>query len=102
MSSLIGSIFSGGTDNSADQTLAWNVSAGLSSATQGYVAAALASTTPEVRRLFSEYASQTMMAHEALTGLMVKNGWTNPYDAPTSQLQEALQQSQSIVQTNKQ
>ena len=102
MSSIIGSVFAGGTESNADQTLAWNISAGLASATQSYTAAALASTTPEVRRLFSEYASQSLMAHEALMGLMVKNSWTSPYDSPAAQLQEAVQQSQAAVKPNQQ
>ncbi len=100
MSSIIGSILGG--ESNTDQTLAWNISAGLASATQSYTAAALASSTPEVRRLFSEYASQTLMAYEALTGLMVKNGWTNPYDSPAAQLQEAVQQSQAAVKAHHQ
>lgn len=99
MASLIGSIFSDMSELSADQTIAYNSAAGAASAAQAYLTAALAATTPEVRRLFSEYCTQSTMGHEALMGLMVKKGWAKPYDAPNEQLQAAVQQSQPVVKS---
>lgn len=98
MSSLIGSIFSDASDISADQTIAFGATAGAAAAAQAYLSATLIATTPEVRRLFSEYCTQCTMGHEALIGLMVKNGWAKPNDSPDTQLQAALQQSQPVVQ----
>lgn len=98
MSSLIGSIFSGSSDTSADETIAYNSAAGAAAAAQAYLTASLGATTPEVRRLFSEYCTQSAMGHEALMGLMVKNGWVNPYDSPDQQLQAAVNKSQPLIQ----
>jgi len=100
MSSLIGSIFSTASEISADQTLAYSSAAGAAVSAQAYLAASLAATTPEVRRLFSEYSAQAVMGHEALMGLMIKKGWTDPYTSPTEQLQASIQQSQQTVNTN--
>jgi spore coat protein CotF len=97
MSSLIGSIFSSASETSADQTLAYTSAAGAAVSAQAYLAAALVATTPEVRRLFSEYSSQAFMGHEALMGLMIKKGWVNPYTKPMQQLQASVQQSQQVV-----
>jgi spore coat protein CotF len=97
MTSLIGSIFSDTSNISADQTIAYNSSAGAAAAAQAYLTATLVATTPEVRRLFSEYCTQSLIGHEALIGLVVKKGWVNPYDSIDKQLQSALQQSQPVV-----
>lgn len=99
MTSLFGSIFSDMSEVSADQTIAYNTAAGVAASAQAYLAAALIATTPEVRRLFSEYSTQSTMAHEALLGLMVKNGWIKPYSAPNEQLQAAVQHSQPLVKS---
>lgn len=93
MTSIIGSIFSDTTDGSADQTIAYNSAAGAAVAAQAYLTAALTSTTPELRRLYSEYCSQLVMGHEAMMGLMINNNWLSPYDAPEKQLHSVIQQS---------
>ena len=100
MSSIIGSIFSNSTDISADQTLAYSSAAGAAVSAQAYLTASLAATTPEVRRLFSEYSAQAVMGHEALMALMIKEGWTEPYTSPTEQLQASIRQSQQAVKSN--
>ena len=102
MSSLIGSIFSAGTEDSADRTLALNLANGIATSSQAYLNAALVATTPEVRRLFAEYSAQSQLVHQALTGLIVEKGWTDPYSQPRDQLNEALQQSQNVVSQQQQ
>ena len=97
MQSIIGSFFSNTSDQSADKTIAYSAASGAAAAAQGYTSATLASTTPEVRRLFGEYATQSLMGHQALVGLMVQRGWINPYDEPTQQLQAVLKQSEPSV-----
>lgn len=97
MSSLIGSIFSNSSNTSADQTIAVSSAAGAAGSAQAYLAASLSATTPEVRRLFSEYSAQSAMGHEALMALMVKKGWIDPYASPMEQLQTSIQQSQQTV-----
>ena len=100
MSSLIGSIFSDTTETSADQTIAYSSASGAAVNAQAYLAASLAATTPEVRRLFAEYSTQAVMGNEAMMGLMIKKGWSDPYTSPTEQLQAGLQQSQQTVKSN--
>jgi spore coat protein F len=95
--SLIGSIFSNTTDTAADQALAFTSASSAAVSAQAYLSAALASTTPEVRRMFSEYSTQAVMGHEALMALMIKKGWSNPYTSPTQQLQASIEQSQQAV-----
>lgn len=102
MSSLIGSMFSATSETSADQTLAYTSAAGAAANAQAYFAATLTATTPEVRRLFAEYCTQGLMGHEAIMGLMIKRGWTNPYDRPDSQLHSMVQQSEQLVQQQSQ
>lgn len=97
MTSILGSIFSEQNDVSADQMIAYNSAAGSAAAAQAYLAATLTATTPEVRRLFSEYCTQSVMGHEAIMGLMIKNGWAKPYDTPGQQLQSVVLQSQPVV-----
>lgn len=97
--SLMSTIFSENLQTSMDQVIANNSMAGAAAASSAYLAAALQATTPEVRRLFNEYTSQSVMGHEALMGLALKKGWIKPYDDPRLQLQATLSQSQSIVNT---
>jgi len=97
MSSLISSIFSNTSNTSADQTIANSSAAGVAVSAQAYLSASLAATTPEVRRLFSEYSAQAAMGHEALMALMIKKGWSDPYASPTQQLQVSIQQSQQTM-----
>lgn len=87
-------MFSNTADSSADQTLAYASISGAAAAAQAYFSATLTATTPEVRRLFAEYSSQAVMGHEALLGLMIEKGWTNPYDELTQQLQTVISQAQ--------
>ena len=98
MSSLIRSIFSAASDTSADQTLAYMSASGAAASAQAYFSAALVATTPEVRRLFTDYATQSLIGNEAIMGLMIKKGWINPYDRPETQLQSVTQQSQQMMQ----
>ncbi len=100
MGDLLNSIFGSTINKSADETMAFNAMAGAAGKAQAYLAATLEATTPEVRRLFSEYTTQSVMGHEALTALSLKKGWVHPYDEPTKQLQTSFQQSRSIVTEN--
>lgn len=98
MASLIGNLFTNVSDKSADQTIAFHAMAAAAGSAVAYLGAVIESTTPEVRRLFSEYTTQSMMAHEALTNLSINKGWIGPYDSPVKQLEASLQQSQTVVE----
>ncbi|MFZ5353043.1 MAG: spore coat protein [Bacillota bacterium] len=97
MASFIDQIFRETTDKSLDQTLAVNSKASTAASATAYFMAALEATTPEVRRLFSEYAIQCSMAQESLAELTIQRGWVNPYDNPTSQLSSTVKQSSDMV-----
>lgn len=100
MSSLVEQIFLNNSDTSLDQTLAYSSAASVAVSAQAYLSASLAATTPDVRRLFSEYSTQSAMGHEALMGLMITRGWINPNTSPMQQLEASIQQSQQTVKTN--
>lgn len=93
MSSLIGSLFSGATGESADKLIAYNASAGAATAAQAYFSAALAATTPELRAFLSGYCNQSLTGQEAVMNYMIQKKWVNPYDNPESQLSRVVQES---------
>jgi len=97
MGSIIGSIFGTQADKSADETLGFNAMSAAAASATAYLAATLEATTPEVRRLFSEYTTQNVLGHEAIMAFAVQKGWVKPYDAPAQQLQETVQQSQAAL-----
>lgn len=97
MAGIVSNYFKNMSEMSPDETLALNGIAGAASAAGAYLAATLQATTPEVRRLFGEYLTQSIMAQENLVGLALKKGWLNPYDVPENQVMVAYKQSQNIV-----
>lgn len=98
MGSLINDLMGNTTGTNLDQTLTLNAIAGTASACTAYLGAALQATTPEVHRLFSDYLSQSLIAHEALTGLAVKREWLKPYNTPEEQLKLSYQNADSVMQ----
>lgn len=80
-----------------DQVIANDALMGLKAAAGAYLAASLEAATPELRRMFSEYMTQCLMAHEALTALAVKRNWYQPYLNPDDQLLEANKQAQWVL-----
>lgn len=80
-----------------DQVIANNMLASLKSLATLYLTAALESATPELRRLYGEYLTQVLTAHEQATKIAVEKGWYNPYDAPVDQLKGQYDQSSMII-----
>lgn len=93
MASLMGSIFSGNTGQSADKTIAYNAAYGAAATAQAYFSAALAATTPEIRALLAGYCTQSLTGHEGIMNYMIQQQWINPYDQPESQLSTVVQES---------
>lgn len=83
-----------------DQVIANDTLAGLKGAAVAYLGATLESATPEIRRMFSEYLTQCVMAHEGMTALAVKKGWYKPYLAPEEQITESYHQSEWVLNAN--
>lgn len=98
MTSIMESVFGGGNTTEIGDAVIANdmLASGKALATQ-YFTASLESATPEVRRLFSEYAAQKAEEHGALSKLAVQNDWYKAYDSTAEQLQNIYQQSQSAV-----
>ena len=97
MGSIMENIFGTVTNKSADETLAYSAMSAAASSSLAYLGATLESTTPEVRRIFSEYTTQSVMSHEAITGLCIKKGWLSPYETPINQLGSTYTESQSVI-----
>ena len=95
MASIMGSIFSGSTGESADKTIAYNATNGAAATAQAYFSAALAATTPEVRAFLTGYCTQSLTGHETMMNYMIQKNWVNPYDRPDDQLSRVVQESTS-------
>lgn len=80
-----------------NKTLAMSSLSASATTAAAYLTATLEATTPEVRRLFGEYLTQSLMANETLTGLAVKRDWIKPYDSPEIQLSTTYQESEKAL-----
>lgn len=83
-----------------DQVIANDALMGLKGAAVAYLAATLESATPDVRRLYSEFLTQNVLAHEAMTALAVKKGWYKPYLSPAEQISESYKQAEWVLNAN--
>jgi spore coat protein CotF len=97
MGEIMASVFGSIAERSADQTLGLSAIATAAVNAQAYLAAALDSATPEVRRLFSEYSTQAVLAQEAALALAVTRGWLDPYRDTLAQLQVSVSESTSVL-----
>ena len=83
-----------------DQVIANDALMGLKGAATAYLGATLESATPEVRRMYNEFLTQCVMAHEGMTSLAVKKGWYNPYLTPEEQMTETYKQAEWVINAN--
>lgn len=97
MGNLINRVLGEVSDQPADQTISYTMMASAAAGAQGYLAATLIATTPELRAILGSFVSQKVMEHEALTSFMINRNWMNPYDEAHKQLEASYSQSQSIV-----
>jgi spore coat protein CotF len=85
-----------------NKTLGLSSLSAAAASANAYLAATLVATTPEVRRLFGEYLTQSLMAQEALTGLAVKREWVRPYESSENQLKLAYQEAEKLTSSQAQ
>lgn len=97
MASLMGGILGGDNAGMNDKVIANDMLMGGKGLASSYFTAQLESATPEIRRLFSEYAAQKAQEHGALTSLAIEKGWYKAYGSTSEQLQDVYQQSQNAV-----
>jgi spore coat protein CotF len=83
----------------SDKVIVNDMLMGMKGMSAAYLGATLESATPEVRRLYSEYLTQCVLGHEALTGLAVKKGWYQPYQNPEEQVSIAYKDSNWVLNT---
>lgn len=90
--------FMGLTDmKTNDHVIALSTSIAIKSAAHAYLAASLNAVTPEVGRLCSDYLNKKLAANEALTALIIKNNWAQPYASPQEQISQACKQSDWVL-----
>jgi len=101
MANLIQNILGGDNDFKInDQVIANDTLMGLKGASTAYLGATLESATPEVRRMYSEFLTQSILAHEAMTALAIKKGWYRPYISPEEQISETFKQAEWVINAN--
>ncbi len=92
MKNLINTVL--GSDAQITDEMLANISLqGSKGASAAYLTATLESATPEVRRMFGEFLTQSVMSHETLTNMAIKKGWYKPYHTPDEQVSQAYQQA---------
>lgn len=80
--------------NISDEVIANSMIAAASAGATAYLSSTMASTTPELRAMYSASLTQVLGGHTAITELAVEKGWDKPYNTPTQQLVEAYNESQ--------
>jgi len=101
MSSLFQNILGNDDDFKInDQVIANDTLMGAKLMAGSYLAATMESSTPEVRRMCSEFLTQVVLAHEGMTALAVKKEWYKPYLNPQQQVTEAFKQADWVLNAN--
>ncbi|MBC2581492.1 spore coat protein [Clostridium sp. DJ247] len=98
MPSLLDNII-GNNVNIKDEVIASNMLASGKSAANAYLNAALISSTPELRAIYSSSLTQIIGGHSALTELVVNRGWAKPYDTPAEQLSDTYSKSKDVIES---
>lgn len=80
-----------------DQVIALSTAIAIKSSAHAYLAASLNAVTPEVGRLWSDFLNKKIEAHEALSALILKNNWAQPYASPQEQMSQAYKQSNWVL-----
>jgi spore coat protein CotF len=82
-----------------DEVIVNSMITAASGATTVYLGAAMTSPTPELRAMYSSVLSQIIVGHSALTDIVIKKGWAQPYNPPVQQLSGAYDKSTEVLQT---
>lgn len=82
-----------------DEVIVNSMIAGAVSSANAYLNAAMASSTPELKALYSASLSQIIAGHSAVTDIAIKKGWMQPYSAPVQQLSGAYDKSSHVLQS---
>lgn len=96
MSTILSNIVQNTTDIN-DEVIAGNMIASSKSAADAYLNATMASTTPELRELYSANLNQVVAGNSALTELTINKSWNNPYNPPDQQLSDVINKAETTV-----
>ena len=83
-----------------DQVIANDTLMSLKGSATAFLGATLESSTPEIRRMYSEFLDQSIMAHEGMTALSIKKGWYKPYISPEEQIAQTFKQAEWVLNAN--
>lgn len=81
-----------------DKVIAGALLAGAKVKAMAYCGAALESTNPEVRHVFTSHLQASLAAHERMTKLMMQRGWYSADASAQELLQEAVTQAKPVLQ----
>ncbi|MBW9157092.1 spore coat protein [Clostridium tagluense] len=81
-----------------DEVIVGNMIGSAKSAADAYLNATMTSATPELKAIYSSSLNQIIGGHSALTELAVNRKWVSPYDAPSQQLANTFNKSETTVQ----
>jgi len=97
MSLFAGNVMKHGT-NLTDEIIATTTLASAQAAANAYLNAAVTSTTPELRAMYSAGLNEVLGGHTALVDLAIRKDWEKPYSSPSQQLSETYNKSRSIIE----
>ncbi|AGK97428.1 spore coat protein [Clostridium pasteurianum] len=86
------------TSSINDEVITNSMLASATASANMYLNAALTSSTPELRAMYSSSLGQIITGHSILTDLVIKNGWAQPYNAPVQQLSSSYEKSTNELQ----
>lgn len=96
MANVIGNLIKNNIDIN-DEVISTNMLSSGKAAADVYLDATLTSSTPELRAIYSASLNQIVGGHTALTELAVSKGWAKPYASPIQQLNEAYNESKTVI-----
>ena len=102
MPSLFSGIMGGSGDGPSisNEIIANDMLAGANAAAQGYLYAALESSTPELKNLFSSNVTQVLQGQQTVSELALRKNWYSPYKPEEEQLKETFQFSQNFTENH--
>lgn len=83
--------------NLTDETIATQALGAAHAAANAYLNAALTSSTPELRAMYSAGLTEIVGEHTILADLAIRKNWVRPYDTPSQQLSEVYDKSRSVM-----
>ncbi|MFZ5813699.1 MAG: spore coat protein [Bacillota bacterium] len=81
-----------------DKVIGLGLMAAAASKAQGYLTAALTTTTPELRHVMLTHLQDALNEHEQVTRLAIKKGWFQPHLPVDQLIRESAAFAQPMMQ----